>query len=56
MSDSLSKLISECRKLLPNATAEQKLRLLKLLKESINKKSSDIVTDKKQNLDYLEEK
>lgn len=58
MKQELLKLIKEGRRLLPHASSEQKLKLLKLIKENfeqsiVSKKSE---STKKSNPDYLEEK
>ena len=53
--ETLYKLIAESKPLLRNATPEQKLRLMRLIRESLNQsKPKPIVIQ--ENKDYLEEK
>lgn len=59
MKQDLLRLISESRDMLPYATPGQKLRLLKLIKESLKKLSEQSKPKRIQlseNSDYLEEK
>lgn len=58
MTKDLRQLIQESRQLLPVATPQQKLRLLKLLKQSMRtlEESRSSKPELSENSDYLEEK